>query len=45
MDTEEQSEKEQNCNVKFPQADYLPRHSSDFRTVFEIMIDHLLLQN
>ena len=26
----ERSEKEQNCNLQNPQADYLPRHSPDF---------------
>ena len=25
----ERSEKDQNCKLQFPQADYLPRHSPD----------------
>ena len=33
------SEKDQNCKLQFPQPDYWPRHSPDFRTVFEIMIE------
>ena len=32
------SEKDQNCKLQFPQPDYWPRHSPDFRTVFGIMI-------
>ena len=34
----ERSEKDQNCKLQFPQPDYWPRHSPDFRTVFGIMI-------
>ena len=34
----ERSEKDQNCKLQFPQPDYWPRHSPDFRTVFEIII-------
>ena len=32
------SEKDQTCKLQFPQADYVPRNSLDFRTVFGIMI-------
>ena len=32
------SETDQKCKLRFPQADYLPRNSPDFRTVFGIMI-------
>ena len=34
----ERSEKDQNCKLQFPQPDYEPRHSPNFRTVFGIMI-------
>ena len=34
----ERSEKVQNCKLQFPQADYIPRNSPNFRTVFGIMI-------
>ena len=34
----EWSEKDQNCKLRFPQPDYWPHHSPDFRTVFGIMI-------
>ena len=30
----EQSKKDQNCKLQFPWADYIPRHSLDFRAVF-----------
>ena len=36
--TLERCEKDQNCKLQFPQPDYWPRHSPDFRTVFGIMI-------
>ena len=36
------SEKDQNCKLQFPQPDYWPRHSPDFRTVFGIMIGPLI---
>ena len=32
------TEKDQNCKLQFPQADYFLRNSPDFRTVFGIMI-------
>ena len=31
----ERSEKDQNCKLQFPQPDYWPRRSPDFRTVFQ----------
>ena len=30
----EQSKKDQNCKLQFPWADFIPRHSLDFRAVF-----------
>ena len=35
----ERSEKDQNCKLQFPQPDYWPLHSPDFRTVFGIMTE------
>jgi len=35
------SEKDQNCKLQFPQPDYWPRHSPDFRTVFGIMSEQV----
>ena len=34
----ERCEKDQNCKLQFPQPDYWPPHSPDFRTVFGTMI-------
>ena len=34
----ERCEKDQNCKLQFPQPDYQPCHSPEFRTVFGIMI-------